>query len=197
MPVAVEAPQNSAPLPHKRWTRQECAALERAGVDLARYELIEGELVEKMPKNPPHSRALKLLIAWLEDLFGRLYVMQESSINLRPEDDPSSEPEPDAIVLTLPFLDLPPAERPRPAQIRLIGEVASSTLAFDLVEKARLYARSAIAEYWVLDVEGHRLIVHREPQGDAYASVIAYREDEAVNTLAAPGAEIRVADLLK
>ncbi len=195
MPVAVEAPRNSAPLPHKRWTRQECAALERAGVDLARYELIEGELVEKMPKNHRHMLAVLLAASWLRRVFGEFFVVTEATIDLRPQDGTTNQPEPDVIVLTRSFRDF--SDRPRPTELRLIIEVASSTLAFDLTTKARLYARSEIAEYWVIDLESSRIVVHRDPQGDAYASVIAYREDEAVNTLATPGAEIRVADLLK
>ena len=53
-------------------------------------------------------------------------------------------------------------------------EVADSTLAFDLNTKAALYARAGIPEYWVLDVKGQRLMVHRDPSGGRYQSVIAY-----------------------
>jgi len=44
MPIALEPLPSSVIPPHKRWTRDECAVLERARlVDLERYELIEGE----------------------------------------------------------------------------------------------------------------------------------------------------------
>ncbi|MBY0507199.1 MAG: Uma2 family endonuclease [Bryobacteraceae bacterium] len=198
MPVTIEPPQEPVALPHKLWTREECAVLERTGlVDLDRFELIEGGLIQKTPKNPPHSRALKLLVAWLEDLFGRSFVMAESSIDLHPEDSPTSEPEPDVVVLTLSFLDLPPGTRARAAELRLVAEVSSSSLAFDLVTKAQLYARSGIPEYWVLDLESRRLVVHREPAEGKYGSVYAYREDESVAPLAALGSPVRVGEFLR
>jgi Uma2 family endonuclease len=46
--------------------------------------------------------------------------------------------------------------------ILLAIEVADLTLSFDLATKARLYA-AGIPEYWVLDVNDRRFIVHREP----------------------------------
>lgn len=194
MPVAL---QYVIP-PHKCWTREECSVLESSGfVDLEHYELIEGELIPKMPKNPPHSRALKLLVRWLEDLFGRDFILPESSLDLRPEDNPTSQPEPDLMVLTAPFLDLAPGARPCPPELRLVAEVSCSTLAFDLTTKARLYSRSGIIEYWVLDVEGRRLLVHRDPAGDAYRSILTYGEHESVGTLAAPAIEVRVGDFLQ
>ena len=198
MPVAVEAPQEFVIPPPKRWTREECAVLESSGlIDWERFELIEGELIPKMPKNPPHSRALKLLVQWLEDLFGRDFILPESSIDLRPEDNPTNEPEPDLLVLTVPFLDLAPGARPGPQKLRLGAEISCSTLAFDLTAKARLYARSGIAEYWVLDVKGRRLLIHRDPAGDGYRSVLAYSEHEYVSTLDVPAAEVCVGEFLK
>ena len=195
MPVALETLPSPVSPPHKRWTRDECAVLESARlIDLDRYELIEGELVLKMGKSQPHMRALMLLIAWLRSVFGETFVAQEPSIDLRPEDNPSSEPEPDAIVLTRSFLEL--SSQARPDELRLVAEISRTTLPFDLTTKARLYARAGIPEYWVLDLEGRRLIVHRYPAGDGYRSVTAYSENEHVATLAAPSHEVRVGDLL-
>ena len=196
MPVALEisAVAGGPPPPHKRWTRDECAVLEKAGLlESQRYELLEGELVLKMGKNHPHMRALLLLVAWLRTAFGQNFVVQEPAIDVRPEDNPSSEPEPDAIVLNRSFLEL--TSRARPDELLLVAEVSSTTLAFDLTAKARLYARAGIAEYWVLDLEGRRLIVHRDPAEGAYRSITAFDEDELVSTLSATATEVRVGDL--
>lgn len=76
---------------------------------------------------------------------------------------------------------------PQPGEIRLVVEISSTSLAFDLTRKADLYARAGIADYWVLDLAGRRLIVHRQPEGGRYTQVIAYSEHEAVAPLAAPG----------
>ena len=196
MPVAVEAPRESPILPHKRWTRDECVVLERSGlVDLDRFELIEGELIQKMPKNTPHMLAVLLLASWLRKVFGELFVVQEGTVDLRREDLPTSAPEPDVMVLTRSLTEF--VDRPRSHELQLVAEVSSSTLAFDLITKAPLYARSGIPEYWVLDLESRRLVVHRAPLEGRYCSVYAYREGEHIATLAAPFAELRVGDLLK
>ncbi len=199
MPVAMEtassfaSPRPSAP-PHKLWTREECAVVENIGrIDLQHYELIEGELVLKMGKNQPHMRAVLLLVSWLRGIFGQNFVVQEPAIDLRPEDNPSSEPEPDAIVLNRSFLEL--TSHARPEELQMIAEVSGATLSFDLTAKARLYARSAIAEYWVLDLTARRLIVHREPANGVYKSIVAYEEHERVATLGAPATDVCVGDL--
>ena len=196
MPVAVEIPQETFALPHKLWTRDECETLGRAGlVDLNRYELIEGELIQKMPKNIPHVMAVALLSSWLRKIYGELWVVTEPTIDLRPEDSPASAPEPDVIVLTRSIREY--QDWLRPDEVRLVAEVSSTTLPFDMTIKARLYARSGIVEYWVLDLEGRRLIVHRDPVDDTYSSIQAYVEQEFVSTLATPDHEIRVRELLQ
>ena len=68
----------------------------------------------------------------------------------------------------------------------LVVEVSDTSLHFDLTRKAALYARASIAEYWVLDVAGHRLFVHREPEAGQYNSVVEYSQHESVTPLAAP-----------
>jgi hypothetical protein len=96
--------------------------LETAGLlEIQQYELIEGELVLKMGKNHPHMRALLLLVSWLRSVFGQNFVVQEPAIDVRPEDNPSSEPEPDAIVLERSFLEL--SSRTRPEEFVLVYEV--------------------------------------------------------------------------
>ena len=76
-------------------------------------------------------------------------------------------------------------------------EVADTTLKFDLTVKAALYARAGIGEYWVLDLNGRRLIVHREPARGVYLSVVAYSESERVAPLESPQHELRIADILQ
>jgi Uma2 family endonuclease len=191
-PLTEAAP---TPPPHKRWTREDCAVLESVGLlEPQRFELIEGELIQKVPKTLPHMRSVMLLMKWLAGLFGTTFVVQEPSIDVAPEDNPSSEPEPDVIVLAQSLLIL--SSKPRPADIRMLVEVSVSTLAFDLTTKAALYARAGIADYWVLDVRGRRMLVHRDPAEGRYRSIVAYGEDEFVAPLAAPAAHVRVADLL-
>ena len=199
MPTAlIPEPQTSqlGP-PRKHWTRGECSFLETAGLlDGQHLELIEGDLINKMGKNWPHVSATTLLRNWLLRVFGDSFVVTEASIDVAPEDNPTSEPEPDIIVLNRELGNIPSTGRPRPEDLRLVVEVSDTALLFDLSVKANLYARAEIVEYWVLDVTGRRLIVHRDPQGGKYASVLAFADHEATAPLAAPAAQIRAAEVL-
>ena len=88
------------------------------------------------------------------------------------------------------------AANPQPDDLRLVVEVSYSTITFDLSAKAGLYARAGIVEYWVIDIKGRRLIVHRNPREGVYSSVMAYGEFEPVAPLAAPAELFRAADVL-
>jgi Uma2 family endonuclease len=111
---------------------------------------------------------------WLLETFGRQFVNAEAPIDVSPDDNASSEPEPDLIVLKREFETFD--SNPQPQDLDLVVEIADSSLNFDLTVKAALYARAAIAEYWVLDVAGKRLIFHRDPMSGTYTSVAAYGE---------------------
>lgn len=196
MPIALtEMPSPVAPPdpPRKRWTRAECATLEASGLlDQESLELVEGELISKMGKKRPHVNSFTLLHGWLAQVFGFRSVNAEAPIDGAPEDNPTNEPVPDLIVLRQDQSHF--AANPRAQDLRLVVEIADTSLNFDLTVKAALYARAAIIEYWVLDVAGRRLLVHRTPRSGTYADVAAYSEQESASPLAAPHAQFRVAD---
>jgi len=131
--------------------------------------------------------------AWLIQVVGAEYVNQEVPIDVAPEDNPTNEPEPGLILLTGPWREFPEAN-PQPGDIRLLVEISDSTVGFDLTRKAGLYARAGIDDYWVLDIQAHKLVVHRDPQNGLYRSVKVYNAREAVAPLAAPDREFQVAD---
>ena len=192
---AIDLPPRLDP-PRKLWTREEYDELASSGVlDQQHLELVEGELINKMGKKRPHVNSLTLLKAWLDTVFGARQVNPEAPIDVAPEDNPTNEPEPDIIVLNRDLTAFPSAN-PRPEDLLLVVEVADSTLGFDLTTKAALYARAGILEYWVLDVSGRRMIVHRDPQGGRYVSVAAYSSEESVAPLAAPNSPLQITDVL-
>jgi Uma2 family endonuclease len=193
MPTTLtDLPVQSGP-PRKLWTRSEYAELSSSLLDGQRLELIEGELINKMGKKRPHVNSLVLLQGWLIGVFGVRFVNPETPIDVAPEDNPSSEPEPDLVVLKRSIAHFT-SQNPQSGDLHLAVEVADSTLGFDLRTKAALYARAGIVEYWVLDVTGRRMIVHRDPQSGRYASAVAYGAEESVAPLAAPDSPLRVSD---
>jgi Uma2 family endonuclease len=178
----------------KRWTREECAALQASGLfDQQHVELVEGELIDKMGKNRPHVNSVVLIMAWLQQVFGVAFVNPEAPIDVDQHDNSINEPEPDVIVLKreLSYFQI---NNPKPEDLRLVVEVSDSSIGFDTTTKAGLYARARIQEYWVLDVNERRLIVHRDPTAGEYRTVTVYRENETVSPLAAPRAEFRPAE---
>jgi Uma2 family endonuclease len=177
----------------KRWTRAEYEMLCSGVLAGQPLELIEGALISKMGKQPPHVNSVVLLLEWLVGVFGACFVRQSAPIDLAPEDNASSEPEPDLLVLKRDLSNFT-TTNPQPDDLRLVVEVADSTLGFDLRAKGRLYARAGIIEYWVLDIDGRQMFVNRDPQDGRYVSVFAYGADESVAPLAAPDSPLRVRD---
>jgi len=110
--------------------------------------------------------------------------------------DDESEPEPDVSVVGGPLADADPG---LPA-----GAVSDSSLALDRTEKASLYARAGIADYWILNLVERILEVHREPApgstalyGWRYRMVHRLAAGDVVSPLAAPRSQIPVARLTR
>ena len=182
--------------PRVRLTRADCAVLELAGrFDHQKIELIDGDLIDKMRKNWPHVTYLILLQNWLVQTFGFLYVAPEAPINVSPEDNPTNEPMPDLMVLNRPCTEFEGKNKPSPSDVRLLAEISDTTLRFDMTAKAGLYARAGIAEYWVLDIGGRRLAVHRDVKHGEYQSITWHAEDEVVTPLSASEAQLVVSSL--
>lgn len=49
---------------------------------------------------------------------------------------------------------------------KLVIEISSSTLAIDFGRKADLYANACVPEYWVVDINENRVLVHANPSPD-------------------------------
>ena len=197
MPAVLESRPAQLPADARRkLTRQDCRALAEEGLlEGDRLELVDEELIRKIPKSRLHSLVLLGLMACWRNIFGQWHVEQEVSINLSAVLDATNEPEPDAIVLKRPSADFP-QDNPGPADILLVAEVSVTTREYDLGAKAALYASAGITEYWVLDLPESRIVLHRHPDGDRYSSIVAYAIDEAVTPLAAESAAIQLQDLV-
>jgi Uma2 family endonuclease len=160
--------------------------------DGLKLELVEGELINKMGKNRPHVVIQGIVRRWLSRVFGDEYVDSDAPIDVAPEDDPTSEPEPDLIVLTKSSPEF--GKNPQPTNLRLVIEISDTSIGHDLTAKAGLYARAGIVEYWVFDVQARRIVVHREPANGLYHSVVVYGRNESVSPLAAPGQQLSVSE---
>jgi Uma2 family endonuclease len=64
-----------------------------------------------------------------------------------------------------------------------------------LQEKARLYAQKQIQEYWVLDINGKQLWIHRDPSNGQYRTINQVATG-TIAPLALPQMAIEVSQLL-
>jgi Uma2 family endonuclease len=93
-----------------------------------------------------------------------------SAIDVAAEDNRLSEPEPDLILTAKGVREY--ETNPSPGEVRLLVVVSDSTVSYDLCKKAPIYACAEIIEYWVVDLPGKLVHVHREPEHGRYASIV-------------------------
>lgn len=136
-------------------------------------ELIDGVVVEMSAMGLPHS----LAIAWINRALARQI---DESLLLGPQIPVrmsafDSMPEPDVFVaMTEDYR----AGQPRPL---LTIEVSDSSLRYDRITKARLYARRELPDYWIVNLRDRVVELHRAPSDGAYTE----------RTVEGPGATLR------
>jgi len=174
----------STPEGRVRFSREAYHRLAEAGVldDDARVELIDGDIIMMLPLGPPQGS----LTSRLNDFFTRnLPDSYQCRVQLPIAANDHSEPQPDIAIVRRQQNDYRD-EHPLPSDVVLLIEVSSSSLKFDLGTKRELYARSRIAEYWVVDVERQEVLVHRNPQSSHYESVGTFTANAAISPAALP-----------
>jgi Uma2 family endonuclease len=161
-----------------------------------RASLIHGQLMEEGPMNPPHRIALELTDGVIRTAFGpgwRPCVQMPLLLT------PTEAPQPDLAMVK----GSPRDSAVHPSTAELVVEIADSSLDYDTTTKAELYATAGIADYWVLDVDGRRLLVFRDPVplpaglgATSYRTRLTLTDADTISPLAAPTSAVRVADLL-
>jgi Uma2 family endonuclease len=138
-------------------------------------ELIEGWLIPKMPKNPPHRIATRHTQRALESIIpAGWYVDTQEPITLA-----DSEPEPDVTIArgaTEHYLD----HHPGPPDVALVVEIADSTLERDRGLKQRAYARAEVPVYWIVNLVENQLEVYTAPSGPTETPDYGQRRDYAL-----------------
>lgn len=135
-------------------------------------ELLEGYLVRKMSRNPPHDATLQLIAATLPQLLPKGWCLRmQSAITLS-----GSEPEPDGAVVRG-VARTYSARHPGPADIGLVIEVANTTLIGDRQDKGRIYAEAGIACYWIINLVDRQIEVYTSPSSSTTTPAYAQRQD--------------------
>jgi Uma2 family endonuclease len=126
-----------------------------------RCELIQGWILELMPPNPPHAKAMKRVNRTLTPLFawGEWVVGVQDPVTLA--DD---EPLPDFSVATGPDSKYD-TRHPGPRDLVLIVEISDSSLDYDRGEKLAMYAEAKIPVYWIVNLIDRQVEVYTHPRG--------------------------------
>lgn len=163
--------------------------LEEAGAFVGRpkVELIEGVIVTVSPQKNLHSfvkseLALRLGLR-LRELQLPLRAITEGTLELAPD----SAPDPDITITSDAAKDGYIAKE----TAALVIEVSDTSLSYDLETKAALYARSGVAEYWVVAVRTEKMHRHWTPDGGSYARIDVNLFGETWESATIPGLSVQ------
>jgi Uma2 family endonuclease len=158
------------------------------------FELIEGDLVMMAAKHVGHDK-IKFV---LNRAFNRvapdeLFVAIEPSLQLAK--DVLVEPDIALIRQSVYDAQLKTFARPMSEDVRLVIEIAGSSLSYDRGIKARIYARHRIPEFWVIDAAERKTFVYTGPSGDTWSSIVERGPMDPLMTSALHGFSIRLGDI--
>lgn len=170
------------------WTVEEYHRMAEVGIisPNERVELIEGEVISMAAKKPPHVIVTEIAAEYLRQLCREVaYIRTQDPVVL----NDCTEPEPDIAVVMPPlrrYLD----HHPSPDEVFLIIEVADATLKFDTEKKAAAYAKSKIADYWVVDAIKRQVYIFQEPIAGTYTKKSVLSDRSTIRLLAFPEIEV-------
>jgi Uma2 family endonuclease len=178
----------------RRFTVDEYHRMIEAGIlnEDDRVELIRGEIVQMAPIGSDHASCVaRLTHLMLGRLHGRVVLWPQNPLVILPD----SEPEPDIILLAWRD-DFYRHALPGPADVALLVEVAATSLRYDRRLKGPLYAEAGVRDYWIVDLAGDAVEVHRDPATAGFQRVERVVRDSTLAPLAFPDVTLAAADIL-
>lgn len=142
-------------------------------------ELLQGWLVQKMPKKPKHSTITRIIRKHLAELLPPGWYTDSQE----PLTTSDSEPEPDVMIVRGTETDYL-YHHPEPEDVALVVEVSDATLHRDQTLKKQLYAAAAIPVYWIINVPDNQVEVYSHPfigsTGPDYRQRQTYRPSDSI-----------------
>ena len=161
-PVVLAEHAGIPPMPVCRLGVEQYEQMIRAGIITKddRIELLDGWIVPKMTKNPPHVLASELVRNSIQPILPKGWcVCSEAPVRVQ-----KSMPEPDVMVLRGDLRQY--CNRRMTAEdVGLIVEVADASLAHNQVFKKAIYAQAGIPVYWLVNLIEQRIEEYTDPAG--------------------------------
>lgn len=176
------------------FTVEEFHRMAQAGIltEDDRVELIEGEIITMTPVGSRHAACVDRLTRLFSAHVGREAIVRvQNPVRLGER----SEPQPDLALLRF-RSDFYASAHPGPEDVLLVVEVAETTADADREVKLPLYARSGIAEAWLVDLAGGRVEVGRRPTPRGYEEVERFGRGARVRSRALPELDLAVDEIL-
>jgi Uma2 family endonuclease len=169
----------AVPIERKQYSLDEYERMIETGIlqEDDRVELIEGGLVDMAPLGLRHEACVRRLdLLFHERLLRKAIVSIQNSVRILP----NSQPEPDVALLKWRD-DLYEDARPTPQDVLLIVEVADSSLLYDRNRKRPLYAKAAIPDYWIVNLQEDVIEVFSNPHDGVYQDAHTVRRGDRIN----------------
>jgi Uma2 family endonuclease len=187
--------QKDAPIQiqKRRFTVDEYYRMAEIGIlsEDDRVELIEGEIIDMAPMGDRHANCLRRLDTLLNRrLRETALVSTQCPIHI----NDLTEPEPDIALLKM--RDDFYAEHPRAQDVLVAIEVSYPSTEYDRGVKLPLYARAGITEAWLVDLIEETIEVYTQPVNGEYRRTERVKRGEPMASLAVPGLELAVNDVL-
>jgi Uma2 family endonuclease len=167
-PLALSEPP---PFPVHRFTVAEYEELGRLGIltEDSNVELLDGWIVPKMTKHPPHDNTIDIIHYLLMRMLPLGWFVRIQNCVVTKD----SIPEPDLAVTRGEPGDYGHGH-PTGADVALVIEVADTTVLRDRV-KAAIYARAGIPHYWIVNLDERQIETYAQPAGEGRAAAYQVR----------------------
>lgn len=165
-------------LPRHKLSIEDFHQMGRVGIlrEGSRVELIDGELIDMAPIGSLHASVVSTLSMFFSRHVGELAIVStQNPLSLPPD----NEPQPD-LALLKPRTDRYRDALPTAADVLLVIEVAHTTADYDREIKLPLYARHAVPEVWLIDLQSGTFEMYREPTRKGYRKLLRPDRGETI-----------------
>lgn len=159
--------------------------------DYEKAEIIEGELIQKMPIRDRHASVVnRLNRIFVKNVSNEILVSVQNPLRI----SDYNEPEPDFVLADLTKFEND--RHPHPEETLIVVEVSDMTLKYDRDTKLSLYAEAEIPEVWIINLKNDIIEIHRKPSNGIYQITQIFKKGEIAKSEILTDLEIEVDKIL-